>query len=447
MAGMSTGVGLASGLDYTTLISQLMQIEAQPQQLLTTKLSETKVDAAAYRAVNTALSSLQSAAEALTKASAWTPAKASSSSDSVSATASAGATTGSVTFTVDRLAAKHAFVSDAAWTPPTSATTLTITDTDGDTAPQPINIAAGASVQDAVNVINKAGAGVTATAVNTGSGYRLQLTSKASGADGAFSVSGGPGFQLLSQGTDAQLTVGEPGGSYSFPVTSTSNTFSDLLSGATFTVAQKGVTATLTVASDPAAVSAAVESLVTAANSALTSVSGFSYNGSGSTAALRGDSALRQLASDIVSAVSYAVDDRSPAGAGVELTKDGKVKFTAETFTKALESDPALVQKLLNGTSGASAVAGVAQRLLDVAKKATDATTGTLTVLAKSKDDQATELKKRIDDWDLRLDLRQQTLTQQFTAMESALGTMKSQSSWLSTQLGQLPSWSSTSKS
>src|SRR3954467_3706653 len=99
MAGMSTGVGLASGLDYSTMISQLMQIEAQPQKLLETRLSETKVDAAAYRAVNTSLSALQSAAEALTKAAAWTPAKASSSSASVSATAAAGATTGSVTFT------------------------------------------------------------------------------------------------------------------------------------------------------------------------------------------------------------------------------------------------------------------------------------------------------------------------------------------------------------
>ncbi|WP_075012289.1 flagellar filament capping protein FliD [Geodermatophilus obscurus] len=439
---MSTGIGLASGLDYTTLVSQLMQIEAQPQKLLETRLSETRVDASAYRAVNTAVSAMQTAAEALTKATTWTPVKASSSSSTVTASAATGAAPGSVTFTVDRLAARHARVSAVDWAPPATETTLTVTRADG--TAKPVTIAAGASVQDAAAQINRAGAGVTATVLDTGAGHRIQLTASASGADGVFSVSGGLDFKLLTQGADAQLTVGA-GSEGSFPVTSSTNTFSDLLPGVTFTVAEKGATATVTAASDPSAVTAAVQALVTAVNSALTTVNGYSYNGTGSTAALRGDSALRQVASDILSAVSYAVGNRSPATAGVELTREGAIKFTPETFTKALESDPALAQALLNGTSGTGGVPGVAQRVLEVAKRATDATTGTLTRLAKSKDDQATELEKRIDDWDLRLDLRKQSLTRQFTAMESALGALQNQSSWLSSQLSALPSWSKSS--
>ena len=43
-----------------------------------------------------------------------------------------------------------------------------------------------------------------------------------------------------------------------------------------------------------------------------------------------------------------------------------------------------------------------------------------------------------VADWDLRLELRQKTLTRQFTAMETALSSLSSQSSWLGSQLASL---------
>jgi flagellar hook-associated protein 2 len=42
------------------------------------------------------------------------------------------------------------------------------------------------------------------------------------------------------------------------------------------------------------------------------------------------------------------------------------------------------------------------------------------------------------------LALRQKTLTDQFTAMETALGTLKDQSSWLTSQINSLPTWNSS---
>ncbi|WP_164703241.1 flagellar filament capping protein FliD, partial [Modestobacter sp. KNN46-3] len=100
-------------------------------------------------------------------------------------------------------------------------------------------------------------------------------------------------------------------------------------------------------------------------------------------------------------------------------------------------------QRLVNGSgTGTAAVEGVAQRLLGVAKSATDSTIGSLVNLAKGKDGEVTDLQERIDGWDLRLDMRRDTLTRQFTAMESALSSMQGQSSWLASQLGSLPSWS-----
>jgi len=62
---------------------------------------------------------------------------------------------------------------------------------------------------------------------------------------------------------------------------------------------------------------------------------------------------------------------------------------------------------------------------------------------AETEDAEATDLQKRIEDWDRRLELRRSTLTRQFTAMETALGTLQNQSSWLASQLNTLPTWSS----
>src|SRR3954469_2729056 len=90
--------GLVSGMDTTTIISQLMQIEAQPQSLLKNQLTTTQNQAAAYRDINSLFASPPTAADALTQSSTWALTKASSSSATVSASATTGAQAGSVSF-------------------------------------------------------------------------------------------------------------------------------------------------------------------------------------------------------------------------------------------------------------------------------------------------------------------------------------------------------------
>ncbi|RBY79622.1 hypothetical protein DQ238_10565 [Geodermatophilus sp. TF02-6] len=437
----SVSTGLISGLDTASLIDQLIAVERNPQTLLKNKLTEAKADAAAYRAVNTKFDALRSAAEALTKAPTWGAAKATSSSASVVATAATGATTGSLTFTVDSLAARHTVVGRASWTAPTADLTLTITDGDGDRTPVDVTIGAGASLADAVKAINAADAGVTATMVGSADGYRLQLTATTPGTDGVFTVSDGTGFAVLSQGTDAKLTVGS--GDYTFSATSTTNTFSGLVPGVTLTVtAASEEPVTVDVASDPEAITTAVQKLVTAANDALSSIRTQTGTATGSTAALKGDSTLRGLANEVLRAVADAIgDEDSAAQVGIQLDRYGSVVFDATAFTEALTADPTLARRLVDGTgTGTSAVPGVARRLLAVAEEASRSTTGVLVLKAASEDEQASDLQLRIEDWDRRLELRRTTLTAQFTAMETALSSLQNQSSWLASQLKSLPS-------
>src|SRR4051812_37079014 len=195
MAGVSMGTGLTSGIDYSTMISQLMQIEGQPQTLLKNQLSDTQDDAAAYRDINSSFAAIATAAAALTKPETWTTARATSSSTTVGATSTTGAAGGSLSFTVEKLAASHSLVTGANWLTTDLAfglgSPLTVTKSDGttvDITPTDTDGNGTVSLAEAVTAINAGNAGISATTVNTGSGYRLQLTSKSTGAASSFTL-------------------------------------------------------------------------------------------------------------------------------------------------------------------------------------------------------------------------------------------------------------------
>jgi flagellar capping protein FliD len=463
MAGMSVSTGLVSGINYDTMISQLMQVEANPQTLLKQQLSATTADAAAYRAVNTRFEALRTAAASLTGSDAWNATKTTSSSTNVTVAAGATATADTgVTFTVTKLAGIHTQVSGA-WTSKTAPVSdkapvwpITIENTTTGVS-KTVSVAADATLTDAAAAINAAGAGVKASIIQLGKDdFRLQLTSTTSGADGVFTISSADatatGFLTTEQGQNAELALGAD-----LKATSSTNTFTDLLPGVTITAAKADPSTSITVgvSADPSAVAAKVQTLVDAANGLLTAVSSYTDTDKAS-AVLKGDSALRELSNQILSVVSSTFGKASAASAGVQLSRDGQLTFDKAVFTAKLSSEPAAVQKLFaektvknagpdNISGNADDVTtpvGLAARLEVLAKGASDTTTGSLVLLAKSEDSLAQDLQARIDNWDTRLELRRQTITRQFTAMETALSTMQNQASWLSSQIAGLPSWS-----
>src|SRR3954468_23032543 len=99
--------GLVSGMDTTSIISQLMATEAAPQNALKTKLTATQSTASAYRTVNTTFLAITAAGDAALKPVLWATTKATSSGSNAAASASTGALTGSLTFTVEKLASTH----------------------------------------------------------------------------------------------------------------------------------------------------------------------------------------------------------------------------------------------------------------------------------------------------------------------------------------------------
>src|SRR5215218_8664593 len=109
--------GLVSGMDTTSLISQLIQAEAGPQTALKTRLSASQTAASAYRTVNTTFAAVRAAAEALTTSSVTSGRKATSDNTAVTVSASTTAMAGtSLTFTPASLAATHTVLSNSEWT-------------------------------------------------------------------------------------------------------------------------------------------------------------------------------------------------------------------------------------------------------------------------------------------------------------------------------------------
>jgi flagellar hook-associated protein 2 len=452
--------GLVSGLDTGSIISQLMQIESQPQALLQQKMTAVAQDAVAYRDVNTSFAALQSAAAKLTDPATWSAMKATTNSSSVTATANAGAAGGSLTFTVNQLAQAHSVISGTSWgaTTATMPTGSSLTITQGSTT---TTISTdGMKLSDVVDAINKKGLGLTAQAVKTGNApdkYQLQVTANSTGQAGTFGLTFGTAndFSVVTPGQDADITVGAAG--YGYHATSSTNTFTDVLPGTSFTVSQAATTATVTASSDTQGITDAVSALADAANAVIKKISGYTDSSQSSTAPLKGDWAMISLSQNILSAVSSAVGTGSAGLNGLQTQKDGTISFDAAKFKAALVANPSLVQGIFGGTNGVGPdnvkdtpddtidVDGVAARLLQLSNQASDSATGSLTLLANGEDAVAKDLQSQIDNWTTRLTNRQQQLTDQFNAMESALGTLQSQSNWLTAQINSLPGFSSSS--
>ncbi|MBI9114565.1 flagellar filament capping protein FliD [Sanguibacter suaedae] len=464
MAGMGID-GLASGLDTTALISQLMQVEAMPQTLLKASQTKTTSIVAALQSLNTKVASLAEAATKATKPASWDAYTAASSSVATTAKASATAQPGSVSFTVDQVASTQITVTGEVKDDGSLVTSvppaLTIKKHDGTLVSVKPTTGSLSDIAKAIN--DSPTAGVKASVVRVSGGaeptYRLQLTGTETGTTGSFEVYAGSyataadlpaGGRLdatqVRASQDAKITLwkGVPNLEKSFA--QASNTFSGLMTGVDVTVTK--VTAegedptTITVARDDAAVKKLASSIVgtlgvvfsdIASRTATTTTTGTDGRTVVTGGLLSGDSAVRSLQQRLQTAASYPVDGSSPSEVGIVIGRDGTFTFDEAKFTAALAADPAKTQKI---------VSGIAKNVAEVATQASDKVDGSLTKKITNSEGTVKTLGDQISDWDRRLEIRRTSLQRTYSALEVAMSSMQSKSSWLASQLSSLPSYS-----
>lgn len=304
----------------------------------------------------------------------------------------------------------------------------------------------GGSLADLVNSINAADLGYTANAVNTGAGYRLQLTANETGADSSITtdpaVYGPMTFTTLSTGSDAELTIQ---GDNPLTITSSTNTFDELLPGVTVTVnATTDTPVTVSTERDIDAVTESVGELVTKMNELLERIKTSTANDpDGERAVLQGNRDARRAADDLRAALVSPTEDNeltSVGFVGIELTREGTLNFNEQKFKDAFTSNPTALSDLF--TSGSLDVSdaelGALDRLVQAAEAATTVGEGYLYTAGESAERRIDDYQRQIDSFERRLELRESTLRRTYANLEVALGGLQQQSSYLASQLGSL---------
>lgn len=104
MGGITAGVGIFSGIDTQSLISQLLAIDARPKILAQRRIAQLQQQSAAFLDVNSALLALKTAGDKFSTAKTFKSASAASSNpEALVATAGTSATPGTYEFIVNRL--------------------------------------------------------------------------------------------------------------------------------------------------------------------------------------------------------------------------------------------------------------------------------------------------------------------------------------------------------
>lgn len=451
--------GLASGLNTTDIINQLMQVEAGPQTLLKTKQTQLQSALSALQGVNVRVQSVKSAAAKAADPTQWNAYKATSSSTNVAASASSTAQQGSLSFTVGAVATRQvslsAPVTDGSQLTADNPPTLTVKKADGSFASV---TAESNSLADMVSAINGSDLGIKATAVRVAGGstpsYRLQFTSDTTGADGGFelyvgdqaAVEGATATRLdaslATAPQDASVVLWQ-GTAYEETVTQSSNTFDGLMTGVSVTLganAKAGDAVTVDVATDASAVKSLASDMVNALSVAFGEIASqtatkTSTDSTGRVTVtggvLTGQSAVRQVQDQLTQAAIYPVDGKSLSTIGLQISRDGTITFDEAAFSTALANDP-------EGT--ASLMQAVAARVSTVADSLSNAQDGTLTRQISSNQTQVDQVGRQILDWDDRLAVRRESLQATYSALEVSLSNLQAQSTWLSGQLASLPS-------
>lgn len=437
MASASASIsGLSSGLDTATIIEQLMSIEAAPQNRLKSSLTAEQSKVSSLQAINTKVAALAAQAKDLASPTSWNALTATSSSTAIAVSTSTGTTSGTFGFTVGQTAVAHrlTFANAAAGTDGVVSGGTTVELTTGGTTK---TLDTGDGTLDGVlRALNVPGTGVNATKVRLDDGsYRLVVSATQTGAASSFTLTSGDGSPLLggaavTAGRDAAITLGTD------TIHSATNTFTGVVPGVNLTVsaAAVGTTVEVSVARDADKVRGNVKSLVDNANALLSQIDTLTAYGNGTTKSpLVGDVTLRDLRTSLLNAV-YPGDHSTLADVGVQTDRYGKLVLDTAKFDTAYAADPAAVAaRFTTGTK-----AGFAARVEDVAEKASDKYTGSITTSITGRNTAIDRLEDNIDEWDTRLELRRSTLTRQFTALETALNQMNSQSSWLAGQISSL---------
>lgn len=466
MASISS-LGLGSGIFSADLVDQLVNAEKQPTEVrLTRRENEAQTKISAFGALRNALDVLGTSLQTLTSPEGLKALDASSSDETVSGVVvdQAAASRGTYGVEVTQLAQAQSLASGVfADKDSTTVGSGTLTFTVNGVSTDVIIDSSNNTLQGLADAVNGSNAGLSAGVVDTGSGYRLVLSSDETGLSNAIQVSVSDsdgnntdasglsqfaydgGASNLSETVAAKDALLEVNG---LSVSRSSNTVEDVVEGVTFELKSLGST-TVKIEKDPNEVAERVQEFVDKYNSlqsVIDQAAGFNVS-SGQGGVLSGDSAIRNLERDLRSSLTeipVGLENstvRTLADLGFKTDPStGRLEFDQSVFKEKLESEPEAVSMLITGEDGIAAKidAKVGNYLGSdgIISGRTDGLNATL--------DQLQEQRDRLA---LRMESYRERLVAQFTAADSLISQLNSTGDYVSQQLAAIaPQQSSRSQ-
>ena len=435
-----------SGIDVTVTVNAILQIEAQPEINLQSRVTAFNAQTNALKTIQSDLAAFQTSVRALNDADgAFSQVVVSSSNNNVvSATAAAGTTEGAHAVKVSSLATTAASYSASQLTGSTVISTGSFdlqVGPNGTVEPIPVDSTDGTNTLDGLAIyINQHNLGVTATVITDTSGARLSLVSQTSGAAGALTISNdttgtnGLGFTQATDGNghvlgaDAQLTVD------GIPVSSATNTVTGAISGVTLLLSGTSTSpVTLAIQPDLSQVGTALNNFVITYNQVMTDINAqYAYDGtSGAAPPLLGYTSLDLLQSQLLNSMTTSITGNNGLvnlqSIGIQLQQDGTLTVASSTSADSMSLNEALinhfsaVQNLFQSAASSPAGAGVATALNTRLVALNDAVIGPLNLDMTGINNTVTDLNKQISDFQYQLQQTQTQLMNEYSRINTML--------------------------
>jgi len=484
--GTITFSGLASGIDTSSIVSQLIALDAAPEQVLNSEVTTNQNKISAYNQLSSALGTLQTLMAGMNTADTFADKTASIADGSVgSVTASSSAQAGTHSLSVTSLAQSQTIVSEsstnsgyASETAQNFGTgTITIANTADPQDPFTVNIGnSNNSLQGIAAAINASGANVTASVVNDGSStpYRLvingndtstySLTSNLTG--GSYDA---PTFKTVVNASQAVFTLD------GINMTRTSNTVTDAIPGVTLTLtgttndssgtATDSPGTTITIGNDTSGVTSEINKFVSDYNSVMNLINtDTAYDSTTNTAGvLFGDPTVQTILSSLQSVLTNQVSGATGnfttlADIGISSDKDtGLLSVDSSQLTSSLSTDFSGVTSLFTQNTGTPGLAlnkyGIAEQFnqqvgsLINAYSADGSENGIIPTAIQGLNDNITGLNNQVSAMQQNLNTEENTLNTEFAAMETTISNTQAWGNELLAGLGVSTSSSSSSSS
>ena len=447
-----TSLGVGSGLDLTGLLDQLQEAERGKLAPITRQKEQQQAKISAYGQLQTSLNAFQDAVAKVNDPALYQSLSANVRGDAIKATATADALPGSYRVEVTKLATTGSLASSRVTESDTaldlqSAAAIQLTFGNSDTVS--IDIAADSSLTDIRDAINaNKDAGVNATIINDGTGYRLALSSKTTGADASIASFGfvdaagatvaGPFAEdaaTKQTGENAALTVN------GIAISSANNKIEGAIQGVTLNLAELSIadgetaTSTVNVERDTLKQREAISGFVKAFNDLKGTIGKLtSFNGDSETAGeLVGDSTVRTIESRLRSVLTGGVAGGELSTLnqlGITLQRDGTLEMDEDKISDLVANNP---QALSDFFVGGEAGNGLAAQL-DSTVEQMLGDNGVVKLAISGAENRVKSLDERYERMEKTIEGTISRYRTQFSQLDSMIAQMNSMSSYLTQQ-------------